>query len=101
MSTVTPPQPSHRGKRFVLNVLWNWLGVGATLISGLLLSPYMIRKIVPEAYGVWALSFALVVYYWFLDFGLRHAVIAYVALYWVLERWGEVSEVETAGVAYA
>src|SRR5947209_12135286 len=101
MSTVTPPQPSHRGKRFVLNVLWNWLGVGATLISWLLLSPYMIRKIGPEAYGVCALSFALVEYYWFLDFGFRSAVVKYVAHYWALEQWDKVSEVVTSGLAYA
>src|SRR5437667_421834 len=56
-----------RGERFVVGVLWNWLGVGAGLFTGLLLSPYLIRKLGPEAYGLWALAFAMVEYCVFLE----------------------------------
>jgi O-antigen/teichoic acid export membrane protein len=92
---------THRGKRFVLNVFWNWLGVGATLFSGLLLSPYMIRKLGPGGYGVWALSFALVEYYWFLDLGFRSATVKFVAHHWAIHEHDKVSEVVSTALVYA
>jgi O-antigen/teichoic acid export membrane protein len=59
----------HRGDRFIFSLLWNWMGVAAGLFTGLLLSPYLIAKLGPEAYGLWTLSFALVEYCSFLDLG--------------------------------
>lgn len=56
-----------RGQRFVVNLLWSWMGVCATLATGIFLSPYLIRKLGAEGYGLWALSFALVEYCVFLD----------------------------------
>jgi O-antigen/teichoic acid export membrane protein len=100
-SIASPPSDAHRGKRFVLNVFWNWLGVGAGLVTGLLLSPYMIRKIGPEGYGIWALSFALAEYYWFLDLGFRSATVKYVAHYWARAEFDKVSEVVNTGITYA
>ncbi len=92
---------THRGKRFVLNVFWNWLGVGASIISGLVVSPYMINKLGPEGYGVYALSFLLVEYYWFLDLGFRGATVKYVAHYWARREFDKVSEVVNTGIAFA
>ncbi len=102
MATVLEsPSAIDRGKKFVLNVFWNWMGVGAGLISGLLLSPYMIRKLGPEGYGVYALSFLLVEYYWFLDLGFRSATVKYVAHYWATREFNKVSEVVNTAVTYA
>jgi O-antigen/teichoic acid export membrane protein len=39
-----------RGDRFVFSLLWNWVGVAASLFAGILLSPYLIRKLGPEGY---------------------------------------------------
>ena len=100
-SVTASPQNAHRGKRFVLNVFWNWLGVGVGLVTGLLLSPYMIKKIGPEGYGIWALSFAVAEYYWFLDLGFRSATVKFVAHYWAREEFDKVSEVVNTGITYA
>ena len=70
-----------RGQRFVLNVLWNWLGTGASLFIGFVLSPYLILKLGPDGYGVWAITFSLVEYYWFFDLGFRSATVKFVAHY--------------------
>ena len=77
MNTTAPD----RGKRFVLNVLWNWLGTGASLFIGFVLSPYLILKLGPDGYGVWAIAFSLVEYYWFFDLGFRSATVKFVAHY--------------------
>src|SRR5260221_3385118 len=70
---------SGSAEHFLTNVLWSWTGVAANLALGLLLSPYMIRKLGSEAYGLWALVFSLVEYFWVLDAGLRSAVVNFVA----------------------
>ena len=52
MDVVEQPATEHRGsERFVFGLLWNWMGVATGLFTGLLLSPYLIRKLGPEAYG--------------------------------------------------
>ncbi|MGD0438960.1 MAG: oligosaccharide flippase family protein, partial [Bryobacteraceae bacterium] len=77
MNATTPD----RSRRFVLNVLWNWLGTGASLFIGFVLSPYLILKLGPDGYGVWAITFSLVEYYWFFDLGFRSATVKFVAHY--------------------
>lgn len=102
-TSVTQPPASgkERGKRFVINVVWSWLGVGVSIIGGLLLSPYLIKKLGPEGYGIWTICFALVENYWFLDLGFRSATVKYVAHYWAREEYDKVSEVVNTGLAYA
>ncbi|HYL37274.1 MAG TPA: oligosaccharide flippase family protein [Bryobacteraceae bacterium] len=74
-------QPPDRGQRFVRNVLWNWLGTIVSLFIGFILSPYLIAKLGADGYGVWAITFALVEYYWFFDLGFRSATVKFVAHY--------------------
>ncbi len=38
-------------------------------------------KLGADGYGVWAITFALVEYYWFFDFGFRSATVKFVAHY--------------------
>ena len=101
MTTTLQSHSDRRGKRFVINLLWNWVGVGATLIAGLIISPYLIRKLGPDAYGVWVLSFALVENYVFLDLGFRSATVKYVAHYWATGEPVRINEVLNTVIAYA
>jgi len=81
--------------------MWNWVGVAASLFTGLILSPYLIRKLGPDGYGVWSLSFALVEYYWFFDLGVRSANVKYVAHYWATSDLEKVGEVISTSFIYA
>ena len=90
-----------RGAKFVVGVFWNGLGVAAGLAAGLLLSPYLIRKLGPDGYGVWALSFALIEYYWLLDLGFRSATVKFVAHYRTLEEPAKVGEVVSTALLYS
>src|SRR5450432_4474773 len=69
-----PPQEGQRASRFFVGVLWNWVGVALNIAIGLLLSPYIIRKLGPERYGIWVLVFSLVEYLWFFDLGFNTSV---------------------------
>ncbi|MEN6536801.1 MAG: oligosaccharide flippase family protein [Bryobacteraceae bacterium] len=69
----------HGAKRFLSGVLWNWAGIGVQLFAGIVISPYVIRKLGTERYGIWALVFSLTSYYGFLDLGFRSAVVRFSA----------------------
>src|SRR5215472_12822254 len=81
MSAVQESAPADRGRRFMANVLWNWMGTAASLFIGFVLSPYLILKLGADGYGVWAITFSLVEYCWFFDFGFRSATVKFVAHY--------------------
>src|SRR5712675_3419421 len=77
------PNKSKKSRRelFLGNVLWSWFGVAFNIFIGFVLSPYVIRKLGPEGYGIWALLFSVIGYYGLLDFGFKSALIRYTALY--------------------
>ena len=90
-----------RSRRFIANVIWNWTGTVASLFTGLILSPIIIRRLGPEGYGVWALSFAMMDYYWFFDFGFRAATVKYVAHYTATGEKEKVGEILSTSILYA
>jgi O-antigen/teichoic acid export membrane protein len=99
--TEVPAKQDHRGRRFVRNVLWNWLGAIVSLFIGLVLSPYLIAKLGPEGYGVWSITFSLVEYYWLFDLGFRSATLKFVAHYAALDDAENVRRVISTSVVYA
>ncbi len=96
-----PEKTAQLPERFFGGVIWSWLGVAVSILSGLLLSPYIIRKIGDEAYGVWSLAFALVDYYWLMDLGFRSATFKYTAHYRAIDRPDKVNEVLNTGLLYS
>lgn len=92
--------PVHRGSRMIKNVLWSWLGVGISLASGILLSPYLIRKLGAEGYGIWALIFSVVGYYALVDLGFRSAVVRYTAHYHAKGDAESINAVINTGLVY-
>jgi O-antigen/teichoic acid export membrane protein len=90
-----------RSRRFVRNVLWNWLGTAISLFIGFVLSPYLILKLGADGYGVWAITFALVEYYWFFDLGFRSATVKFVAHYSALQDANNVRAVISTAIVYS
>jgi hypothetical protein len=41
--------------RIIGNVLMNWLAFGTTILTGFLMSPFLIRHLGDSVYGVWIL----------------------------------------------
>ncbi len=90
-----------RSTRFALNVFWNWLGVGVSLIFGFVLSPYLIRKLGADGYGVWTISFSMIEYYWLVDLGFRSATAKYVAHYSATGEDDKIREVVNTALVYS
>ncbi len=89
-----------RHPSFLANVLWNWVGVAATMFSAVVLSPYIVRKLGPDAFGVWALVFSLMDYYWLLDLGLRSATVKYTAEYSATGQPGKINTLVNTALVY-
>jgi O-antigen/teichoic acid export membrane protein len=81
-----------RGEKFFTNVLWSWFSVAVNLFSGVILTPYIIRKLGADGYGIWSLTFSLIGYYGLLDLGFRSAVIYYTSRYRTLGEVGRLNE---------
>ena len=60
----------------------------------------MVRRLGEEGYGIWALVFALIVYYDVLDFGFRSAVVKYTAHYRALNQPDQVHTVVNTALVY-
>src|ERR1700733_11694784 len=75
-------QPARSGsERFVANVIWNWLGMFSSLGAAFLLTPYMLRRLGDQRYGMWSLTYSLIDYCWLLEMGFRSATLNFVAFY--------------------
>jgi O-antigen/teichoic acid export membrane protein len=95
-----PPKEGQRARRFFVGVLWNWVGVSLNIAIGLLLSPYIARKLGSERYGIWALVFSLVEYLWFFDLGFNSSVTQFVANYRARNEPDQINRVINTGLVY-
>lgn len=98
----TSPANAHSpsSERFLKNVLWTWVGGALTIFVGLVLSPYVIRKLGPEGYGLWALLYSLVGYYGLLDLGVRSSIVRYTAYFHASGDMRDVNELINTVIAY-
>ena len=93
--------PAARPGGFVRSVIWNWLGVSVSLVSEFLLSPFIIRRLGDENYGLWALTTSLVEYYWLLDLGLRSATFQFAATFNAQGEKEKINQVINVNIAYS
>ena len=92
---------ANRTSNFLTNVLWSWSGVAINLFAGFFLSPFLIRRLGTDNFGLWTLVLVMVENYWLLDFGFRNATVKYTAHYRALDQPLEVSRVLTTAIAYS
>jgi len=91
---------AHKPVRFLVNVLWSWTGVAANIFVGLVLTPYLIRKLGKEQYGIWALIFAVLDYFWLFDLGLNTAVCNFCARFIAVKDHEKINEVINTSLFY-
>lgn len=76
------------------------MGVALNVAIGLLLSPYIARKLGSERYGIWVLVFSLVEYLWFFDLGFNTSVTQFVAKYRARNEPEQINRVISTGLVY-
>jgi O-antigen/teichoic acid export membrane protein len=95
------PPVATRTSNFLTNVLWSWSGVAVNLFAGFFLSPFLIRRLGTDNFGIWTLVLVMVENYWLLDFGFRNATVKYTAHYRALGQPVEVSRVISTAILYS
>ncbi|HSP69234.1 MAG TPA: oligosaccharide flippase family protein [Bryobacteraceae bacterium] len=87
-------------RRFFVNVVWSWVGVLTSFLTGFFLSPYIIRKLGDERYGIWALAFAFIDYTLFFDFGFKSAITNLISRFRAQNQEAEINEVVNTAFFY-
>ncbi|PYQ69969.1 MAG: hypothetical protein DMG04_26335 [Acidobacteria bacterium] len=102
MNPVDPPvsESLSQKRRFLVNVVWSWIGVAVNLVLGIVLSPIIVRRLGVERYGVWVLLFSTMDYLRLLDFGFRSAVINRCARHKARREWPAINETLATAVLY-
>lgn len=88
-------------RRFALASLLNIFGVGLSLVVGLAVTPFMLRTLGQEAYGVWVLITVFSVvsgYLSLLDLGVQSAVVKFVAEHYGRQEFDSINQVLSVGL---
>jgi O-antigen/teichoic acid export membrane protein len=68
------------------------MGLGASMLVGFFLTPFIMHRLGNVGFGLWVLTTSVTGYYGMLDFGLRSAIVRYVARDVAKEDWDGVSK---------
>src|SRR6185369_13449407 len=94
------PQAPQEGHRLITNVLWSWTGVAAGLFQGIIIARFLLKSLGEAHYGMWALIFSILDYFWFFDLGLNSAVTNFCARFIALKEPERINEVISTSIFY-
>lgn len=72
-------------QRVLRNVGWNFFGEIWLLVIAFFATPFIVRTLKPDLYGIYALIFVIIGYFSFLQFGLGTASVKYIAQYMAVD----------------
>lgn len=81
---------SSDGHRIARDTVYNLLGRGLPLVVGLATTPFIVRFLGEERFGLFSIGFALISSFFVFDMGLGRAVAKYGAAYRVSQREAEI-----------
>lgn len=79
MRMMNAPEKSARITLALRSVTATWIAVAAAALTSFLLTPYILHDLGDEGFGLWVLIAALTDYYFFLQVGVRSAILRYVS----------------------
>ena len=65
--------------QIIKNVSSSWFALGANVVVGFFLWPFILHRLGEDAAGIWVLIFSITGYYGLFDLGIRSSVIRYVS----------------------
>lgn len=80
-------------RRIALNVIWNWAGMAVGILSGFVVSPFLVGTLDETGYGLWILIASLSGYFGLLDLGVRGSVGRNMAFYRARDDRGNVNAI--------
>jgi O-antigen/teichoic acid export membrane protein len=78
-----PPPASARAAppHVARNVLWNWAGIVVQMLVGVVVAPFLIRRLGEENYGIWIIIGSLTGYFGLLELGVRASMGRHIAFH--------------------
>ena len=84
------------------NVGSSWFSLGVNVVTGVILSPYILHRLGDDAFGLWVLIFSVTGYYGLFDLGIRSSIVRYVASFTATQAQDELDRlISTALLTYA
>ncbi len=94
--------PGSQRRVLTRNAIWNWSTFALNALIVYFLSPYIVHQLGNEAYGIWAIVMTMTGYFGFADFGIRPAIVHFIAKHDALKAPDEVNRfVNTAFTTFA
>src|SRR5437763_14180648 len=88
-------------RQYFVNIFWSWLSAATLILNGMLVAPYLIRKLGTNTYGIWALGLSLIEYFWLIDLGVRPATVKLTAEFRALGKWDSLNGMISTASAYS
>jgi O-antigen/teichoic acid export membrane protein len=78
--------------RLIKNVIWNFIGQLWMALIGFFATPFIVRTLSVNFYGIYTLIGIIIGYFSFLQFGLGSAAVKYIAQYYVNRQEEEITK---------
>jgi O-antigen/teichoic acid export membrane protein len=88
-----------RRPSLLVNAVSNWTVLAVNVAIGLFLTPFIIRHLGKDGYGMWSLLGSIVGYYGLLHLGVANAITPYAARYIGRRDWNGLNEVANTAMA--
>jgi O-antigen/teichoic acid export membrane protein len=87
-------------QKIVRNTFFNTAGRVWAVLTGLILTPYIISRLGVEQYGILALLGGVTGYFGLFDFGISTSFVKYIAEFYARKEYGKINAVVNTGVAF-
>ena len=81
-----------------INAMSNWASLGVNILIGLFLTPYIIKNLGKQGYGMWILVGSFIGYYGLLNLGVGSAITRYIARYTAQKEANKLNEVASTSL---
>ena len=79
--------------QIIKNIGSSWFSLGTNVVTGIILSPFILHHLGDTAFGVWVLIFSVTGYYGLFDLGIRSSVVHCVSRFTATEEDEELAKI--------
>lgn len=87
-------------QKVVRNTIFNVLGMSWGILIALFLTPYIIRQIGVDRFGIWAIVGVLTGYFGLLDFGISSAFVKYISEFYARKDYEKINQSVNTGFTF-
>lgn len=87
-------------EKIIKNTVFNAMGQFFLIVVSLLLTPYIVRHLGIERFGIWAIVFVVTEYFGLLDLGIGTSFIKYVAEFYARKDFEKINQIINTGFVF-